>query len=145
MSIIPIQFPPFSIWTYSFHSSMFWSSSFHLQRWCYWSSEGDWCSGSSHWLSSLWMGFNTWQKLQFFVYSKGLSLYFMCSDLHVKYRTPRGFPLTSSLLSDCHIHTPTHSPYVFLHFIFLLYKFFSLQPSLCHHRCARQMAERIVG
>ena len=32
--------------------------------------------------------------------SKGLSLYFMCSDQHVKYQMPRGFPLTSSLLLD---------------------------------------------
>ena len=30
--------------------------------------------------------------------SKSLSLCFMCSDQHVKYRMPRGFPSTSSLL-----------------------------------------------
>ena len=32
---------------------------------------------------------------------KGLSLCFMCSDQYVKYRMPRGFPLTSSLLLPC--------------------------------------------
>ena len=32
--------------------------------------------------------------------SKSLSLCFMCSDLHVKYWMPHGFPLTSSLLLD---------------------------------------------
>ena len=35
--------------------------------------------------------------------SKGLSPCFMCSDQHVKYWMPRGFPLTSSLLLDYHI------------------------------------------
>ena len=35
--------------------------------------------------------------------SKSLSLYFMYSDQHVKYRIPRGFPLTSSLLLDYHV------------------------------------------
>ena len=61
------------------------------------------------------MGFNSRQKLQFFhcIWSKGLSLYFMCSDQHVKYWMPCGFPLTSSLLLDYHakqhIHTYTHT------------------------------------
>ena len=45
--------------------------------------------------------------------SKSLSLCFMCSDQHVKYRMPRGFPLTSSLLLDYHFkqytHTRTHA------------------------------------
>ena len=45
--------------------------------------------------------------------SKGLSLCFMCSDQHAKYRMPCGFPLTSSLLLDYHakqyIHTIEHS------------------------------------
>ena len=38
----------------------------------------------------------------FFIFSlsKGLSLYFLCSDQHVKHWMPRGFPLTSSLLLD---------------------------------------------
>ena len=42
--------------------------------------------------------------------SKGLSLYFMCSDQHVKYQMPRVFSLTSSLLLDYHVkrHTHTH-------------------------------------
>ena len=40
--------------------------------------------------------------------SKGLSLYFMCSDQHVKYRMPQGFGLTISLLlnyPDTYMHT----------------------------------------
>ena len=36
--------------------------------------------------------------------SKGISLYFMCSDQHVKYWMSRGFPLTSSLLLDYQTH-----------------------------------------
>ena len=42
--------------------------------------------------------------------SKGLSLCFTRSDQHVKYRMPRGFPLTNSLLLDYHVkqHTHTH-------------------------------------
>ena len=42
--------------------------------------------------------------------SKDLSLCFMCSDQHVKYGMPYGFPLTSSLLLDYHIkqHIHTH-------------------------------------
>ena len=35
--------------------------------------------------------------------SKGLSQCFMCSDQHVKYWMPRGFPLNSSLLLDYHV------------------------------------------
>ena len=35
--------------------------------------------------------------------SRGLSLGFMCSDQHVKYRIPCGFLLTSSLLLDYHV------------------------------------------
>ena len=41
--------------------------------------------------------------------SKSLSLCFMCSDQHVKYRMPRGFPLTSSLLLDYHVKQYTHA------------------------------------
>ena len=51
--------------------------------------------------------------------SKGLSLYFMCSNQHVKYWMPRELPLTSSLLLDydvkqyiharAHTHTHTHA------------------------------------
>ena len=45
--------------------------------------------------------------------SKGLLLYFMCFDQHVKYRMPRGFSLTSSLLLDYnvkqYIDTYTHT------------------------------------
>ena len=50
--------------------------------------------------------------------SKDLSQCFMCSDQHVKYWMPRGFPSTSSLLLDYHVkqyrrtrkseHTHTH-------------------------------------
>ena len=35
----------------------------------------------------------------------------MCSDQHVKYRMPRGFPLTSSLLLDYHVKQYTHVQY----------------------------------
>ena len=42
--------------------------------------------------------------------SKSLSLCVMCSDQHVKYRIPRGFPLTSSLLLDYHVKQHTHTP-----------------------------------
>ena len=35
--------------------------------------------------------------------SKGLSLCFKCSDQHVKYPMPLGFPLTNSLLLDYHV------------------------------------------
>ena len=35
--------------------------------------------------------------------SKSLSLCFMCSDQHVKYRMPHEFPSTSSLLLDYHV------------------------------------------
>ena len=35
--------------------------------------------------------------------SKSFSLRFMCSDQHVKYRMPRGFPFTTSLLLDYHV------------------------------------------
>ena len=48
--------------------------------------------------------------------SKSLSLYFMCSEQHVKYRMARGFPWTSSLLLDYHVkqythtHARTHAP-----------------------------------
>ena len=35
-------------------------------------------------------------------------LYFMCSDEHVKYRIPGGFPLTSSLLLDYHVKKYIH-------------------------------------
>ena len=41
--------------------------------------------------------------------SKGLSLCFMCSDQRVKYRMPREFPLTSSLLLDYHVKQYTHT------------------------------------
>ena len=42
--------------------------------------------------------------------SKGLSLCFMCSDQHAKYRMPYGFPLTSILL-DYHVKQYTHTPW----------------------------------
>ena len=59
------------------------------------------------------MGFDSQQKLQF-SHIKGLSLTFICSDQHVKYRMPHGFPLTSSLLLDYHIkqYIHTHAQYV---------------------------------
>ena len=41
--------------------------------------------------------------------SKGLSLCFMCSDQHVKYRMPCGFPSTSSLLLDYHVKQYIHT------------------------------------
>ena len=41
--------------------------------------------------------------------SRDLSLYFMCSDQHVKYRMPRGFPFTSSLLLDYHVKQYIHT------------------------------------
>ena len=41
--------------------------------------------------------------------SKSLSLYFMCSDQHVKYWMPRGFSLTSNLLLDYHVKQYTHT------------------------------------
>ena len=40
--------------------------------------------------------------------NKGLSLYFMCSDQHVKYWIPRGFPMTSSLLLNYHVKQYIH-------------------------------------
>ena len=43
------------------------------------------------------------------VQSKDLSLYFMCSDQHVKYWMPRGFPSTSSLPLDYHVKQYTHA------------------------------------
>ena len=46
------------------------------------------------------MGFNSQQKLQFF---QSLSLYFTCSDQHVKYRMPGEFPSTGSLLLVYHV------------------------------------------
>ena len=36
--------------------------------------------------------------------SKDLSQYFICSDQHVKYWMPRGFPMTSSLILDYHVN-----------------------------------------
>ena len=49
-----------------------------------------------------------WHEYQIFKFlivssSKGLSLCFICSDQHVKYRMPCGFLLTTSLLLDYHI------------------------------------------
>ena len=41
--------------------------------------------------------------------SKSLSLCFMCSDRHAKYRMPCGFTLTSSLLLDFHVKQYTHA------------------------------------
>ena len=46
--------------------------------------------------------------------SKGLSLCFMCSDQHVKYRMPRGFPLTSSLLLDYHVKQYTQQTQTYI-------------------------------
>ena len=43
------------------------------------------------------------------VFFKSLSLFFMCSDQHVKYQMPRGFPSTSSLLLDYHVKQYTHT------------------------------------
>ena len=42
--------------------------------------------------------------------SKSLSLCFMCSDQHVKYWMPCGFPSTSSLLLNYHVKQYTHTP-----------------------------------
>ena len=47
--------------------------------------------------------------------SKSLSLCFMCSDQHVKYWMPRGFPSTSSLLLDYHVKQYTHTPHGVTH------------------------------
>ena len=47
------------------------------------------------------MGFDSQQELQF---SHSLSLCFMCSDQHVKYRMSRRFSLTSSLLLNYHVN-----------------------------------------
>ena len=41
--------------------------------------------------------------------SKSLSQYFMCSDQHVKYWMPRGFPLTRCLLLDYRVKQYTHT------------------------------------
>ena len=41
--------------------------------------------------------------------SKSLSLCFMCSDQHVKYRMPRGLPSTSSLLLDYQVKQHTRA------------------------------------
>ena len=38
-----------------------------------------------------------------------ISLCFLCSEQHVKYRMPRGFPLTSSLLLDYHFKQNVHT------------------------------------
>ena len=46
--------------------------------------------------------------VQFPVKAAVLSLCFMCSDQHVKYRMPRGFPVTSSLLLDYHFKQYIH-------------------------------------
>ena len=58
--------------------------------------------------------------------SKGLSPRFMCSDQHVKYWMPPGFPLTSSLLLDYHvkqyIHTHTYTQYIHTHVLCLAYE-----------------------
>ena len=45
--------------------------------------------------------------------SKSLSLYFMCSDQHVKYWIPRGFPSTRSLLLDYHVKQYTHKQTIY--------------------------------
>ena len=47
--------------------------------------------------------------------SKSLSLCFICSDQHVKYRMPRGFLLNSSLLLDYHVKQYIHT-YTIMHF-----------------------------
>ena len=64
---------------------------------------------------SLLMEFNFPQKLQFLIgsSSKGLSLCFMCSDQHVKYRMPHGFPLTASLLLNYHVEQYIHT-YIYI-------------------------------
>ena len=56
------------------------------------------------------MGFNSQQKWQFcHSLLKGLSLCFMCSDQHVKYRIPHEFPSTSSLLLNYHVKQYTRT------------------------------------
>ena len=47
--------------------------------------------------------------------SKGLSLCFMCSDQHVKYRMPHEFALTSSLLLNYHVKTIHTHTYTHIH------------------------------
>ena len=42
-------------------------------------------------------------------FSLGLSLYFMCSDQHIKYQMLRGFLLTCSLPLDYHVKQYTHT------------------------------------
>ena len=42
--------------------------------------------------------------------SKSLSLCSMCSDQHVKYPMPHGFPLASSLLLDYHVKQYIYTP-----------------------------------
>ena len=44
-----------------------------------------------------------------FLIVKVLSLYFMCSDQHIKYWMSRGFPPTSSLLFDHHVKQYIHT------------------------------------
>ena len=49
--------------------------------------------------------------------SKSLSLYLMCSDQHVKYQMPHGFPLTTSLLLHTHRNSSRKSSYWFCYCI----------------------------
>ena len=61
--------------------------------------------------------------------TKGLSLYFMYSDQHVKYRMPRGFSLTSSLQLDYHvktIHTHNICRYTYLKNVLDIFKVYLL-------------------
>ena len=53
----------------------------------------------------MWLGSLPGESCSFLIVSlsKRLSLYFMRSDQHVKYRMPRGFPVISSLILDYHI------------------------------------------
>ena len=70
--------------------------------------------------------------------SKGLSLCFMCSDQHVKYRMPRGFLLSSSLLLDYHVKQYIHITQVFILLwpAFLLFSFVSFVVVLVIFCCA---------
>ena len=82
---------------------------------------------------------NTHKSCSFLIVSlsKSLSLCFMCSDQHVKYRMPRGSPLTSSLLLDYHV-----KQYARTHILILLSYFtggcqmICNQELICGHTCA---------
>ena len=56
--------------------------------------------------------------------SKGLSLYFMCSDQHVKYQIPRVFPFTSNFLLNYHVKQYTHTDHQFCNNQMFIKRFF---------------------